>query len=61
MSSNLLENSKIIKRSDNQLISKFNESIALRVLGNNNVMNCNTGDFIPYVWHKHLKSFNVNI
>jgi hypothetical protein len=39
-------------------LRKFNESIAVKVLENNNLMNRNNEEIIPYDWQKFLEKFN---
>jgi len=49
------DNMKIIKRENNDFLRKFYESIAIKTIGRENLMNRNSGEVIPYVWHKFLK------
>jgi hypothetical protein len=51
-------NAKVIKRFDNEFLRKFNESIAIKVFRNHDLMNTNIGELIPYVGISSQKSFN---
>jgi hypothetical protein len=46
---------EIIKSSKNEFMRKTDQSIAMKVYNNNyNLLSRNTGEFLPYIWRKHI-------
>ena len=52
------ENSKVIKTVSEDFSRKIYESIAIRTAKEKHLMNKNTGEFLPYIWLKHIKPLN---